>query len=197
MSLPLALGATLETIPAPSYLPALAPARIKAWQERLGAHDSLRVGLTWSGNPRQGNDRNRSMPLKGLLPLLGLDATFVSLQKDLRPDDQTFLEAHTDVIDLTAALSDFAETAALVESLDLVITVCTSIAHLAATLGKPTWVMLPYVGDWRWLSERDDSPWYPSVRLFRQDVSRDYSAVVARVRAALETEIAGVPPLRR
>jgi tetratricopeptide (TPR) repeat protein len=197
MSLPLALGATLETIPSPSYLPALAPARIKGWQERLGAHDSLRVGLTWSGNPRQGNDRNRSMPLKGLSPLLGLDATFVSLQKDLRPDDQAFLEAQTDIIDLTAALTDFAETAALVESLDLVITVCTSIAHLAATMGKPTWVMLPYVGDWRWLSERDDSPWYPSVRLFRQDVSRDYSAVVARVRAALEAEIAGFQPLRR
>ena len=88
-------------------------------------------------------------------------------------------------------MTDFADTAALIENLDLVITVCTSVAHLAATLGRPTWVMLPYVGDWRWLTERVDSPWYPAVRLFRQDESRSYSGVVQSVRTELEAQIAG------
>jgi hypothetical protein len=88
-------------------------------------------------------------------------------------------------------LTDFVETAALIANLDLVITVCTSVAHLAGTLGRPTWVMLPHVGDWRWLDGRDDSPWYPSVRLFRQDETRDYADVVERVRAELQTLIAG------
>jgi tetratricopeptide (TPR) repeat protein len=189
MSLPLAFGTTLKTIPPAAYLPPLPDARVKAWEKRLGAHHRLRVGLVWSGNPRQGNDRNRSMPFKTLAPLLDLDATFVSLQKDVRPDDKAPLAARTDIIDLAAELSDFVETAAAIQNLDLVITVCTSVAHLSGTLGRETWVMLPYVGDWRWLVGRDDSPWYPSVKLFRQDESRSYDGVVARVRAALEARI--------
>ena len=95
------------------------------------------------------------------------------------------LRERSDVIDHTAHLTDFAETAALVSCLDLVIAVDTSVAHLAAALGRPTWILLPYVGEWRWLLGRDDSPWYPSVHLFRQDESRDYASVVERVRAAL------------
>jgi tetratricopeptide (TPR) repeat protein len=194
MSLPLAFGTTLETIPPASYLPPLPAARVSAWEIRLGAHDRLRVGLVWSGNPRQGNDRNRSMPFKTLAPLLDLDATFVSLQKDLRPDDSASLAARTDLIDLTAELTDFVETAALIQDLDLVITVCTSVAHLAGTLGKETWVMLPYVGDWRWLNGRDDSPWYPSIKLFRQDEARNFAGVVARVRAELAAKISALAP---
>jgi hypothetical protein len=99
------------------------------------------------------------------------------------------LETQTDIVDLTAGLTDFAETAALIRNLDLVITVCTSVAHVAGTLGKETWVMLPYVGDWRWLDGRDDSPWYPAVRLFRQDHTRSYDSVVTRVRGELLAKI--------
>ncbi|HLZ06217.1 MAG TPA: tetratricopeptide repeat protein [Bradyrhizobium sp.] len=189
MSLPLAFGTTLDTIPPASYLPPLPSEKVQAWKARLGAHDRLRVGLAWSGNPKQGNDRRRSMPLRTLAPLFDCDATFVSLQKDLRADDKAFLEGHTDIIDLTVGLTDFAETAALIASLDLVITVCTSIAHLAGTLGRETWVMLPHVGDWRWLAGRDDSPWYPTVRLFRQDETHSYAAVVEHVRNELLARI--------
>jgi tetratricopeptide (TPR) repeat protein len=189
-SLPLAFGTTLETIPPSSYLPALPAGRVRAWDARLGAHDRLRVGLVWSGNPKQANDRNRSMPFATLAPLFDLDATFVSLQKEVRPQDATLLRSRTDIIDLTADLTDFVETAALIQNLDLVISVCTSVAHLAGTLGRPTWVMLPYVGDWRWLIGRDDSPWYPTVRLFRQDDTRNFAPVVARVRTELIARIA-------
>jgi tetratricopeptide (TPR) repeat protein len=189
MSLPFAFGTTLQTIPSPDYLPRLRSARVQAWKDRLGAHDRLRVGLVWSGNPNQKNDRNRSMPFAMLTTLFDLDATFVSLQKDIRPDDRAALSTRSDILDPTSDLTDFAETAALIENLDLVATVCTSVAHLAGTLACPTWVMLPYVGDWRWLADRDDSPWYPSVRLFRQDATRDYAPVIARVRRELEAMI--------
>ena len=188
-SLPLAFGTTLETIPPSSYLPALPAGRVRAWDARLGARDRLRVGLVWSGNPKQANDRNRSMPFATLAPLFDLDATFVSLQKEVRPQDATLLRSRTDIIDLTADLTDFVETAALIQNLDLVISVCTSVAHLAGTLGRPTWVMLPYVGDWRWLIGRDDSPWYGSVRLFRQDERRDYAHPIARLREALRAKL--------
>jgi hypothetical protein len=124
-----------------------------------------------------------------LASLLDCDATFVSLQKDLKADDRRFLETQPDILDLGAGLTDFVETAALIENLDLVITVCTSVAHVAGTLGRETWVMLPYVGDWRWLDRRDDSPWYPTVRLFRQDDTRSYDRVVARVRSQLLAKI--------
>jgi tetratricopeptide (TPR) repeat protein len=194
MSLPLAFGTTLETIPQANYLPPLPAGRVRLWRDRLGPRHRLRVGLVWSGNPHQGNDRNRSMPFKALTPLLDLDATFVSLQKDVRPGDKALLEARTNIIDFTAELTDFAETAALIANLDLVITVCTSVAHLAATLGRPTWIMLPFVGDWRWLDGRDDSPWYPSVRLFRQDETRDYGVVIASVRAELQAMICSFKP---
>jgi len=194
MSLPLAFGTTLQTIPSACYLPALPVERNETWNRRLGTHHRPRVGLVWSGNSNQANDRNRSMPLWMLLPLLGCEATFISLQKDVRPDDRRLLETRTDIIDFTAELTDFVETAALISNLDLVVTVCTSVAHLAAALGRPTWVMLPYVGDWRWLSSRDDSPWYSAVRLFRQDESRNYTGVIERVRGRLLTVIGGFKP---
>ncbi len=190
-SLPLAFATRLETIPAATpYLPLPAPSRLQAYENRLGPHDALRVGLVWSGNPKHGNDYNRSIPLRMLAPLLDTGATFVSLQKEPRPDEKTILE-RSGVVDLTHYLNDFAETAALASSLDLVITVDTSVAHLAGALGRPTWVLLPYTPDWRWLLDRDDSPWYPTVRLFRQDETRDYGSVVARVRSELVAMIAG------
>jgi tetratricopeptide (TPR) repeat protein len=185
MSLPLVLGTRLATIPsATPYL--RAPSRTATdWAERLGPKRRPRIGLAWSGRPTHKNDHNRSMSLRSLLPLLGIDATFVSLQKDIRPDDAAVLKDHREVVDLTDALQDFADTAALVAKLDLVISVDTSVAHLTGALAKPIWVLLPFMPDWRWLLDRDDSPWYSTARLFRQDETRNWDGVVAGARTAL------------
>ena len=184
--LPPAFETRLDTIPSEvPYLPAPPQHLVQTWNDRLGPHDKLRVGLVWSGNPQHGNDHNRSIPLGALLRLLDLDATFVSLQKDPRPADRDVLTQRGDIVDLTAHLTDFVETAALIGCLDLVITVDTSVAHLAAALGRPTWILLPYTPDYRWLLDREDSPWYPTVRLFRQTDSREYASVLDRVRSEL------------
>ncbi|MEI9925820.1 MAG: tetratricopeptide repeat protein [Bradyrhizobium sp.] len=184
-SLPLAFGTRLDTIPADiPYLPDPAPDRVQAWEDRLGPRGKLRVGLVWSGNPVHSNDHNRSVPLQKFSRLLDVDVSFVSLQKGAKPADQEFL-AQTGIIDLTSELTDFNETAALIRCLDLVITVDTSVAHLAGALGCPTWILLPYTPDYRWLLDRDDSPWYPTARLFRQTAARDYAQVLDRVRGEL------------
>jgi Tetratricopeptide repeat len=185
-SLPLAFGTGLDNIPSQhAYLPRPDADRVQAWEDRLGPRGRLRIGLAWSGNPNFRNDRNRSTAIEVLSRLFDLEATFVSLQKDPRPQDVELLGRRTDLIDHTALLTDFGETAALVSCLDVVITVDTSIAHLAGALGCRTWVLLPYVSDWRWLRGRDDSPWYPSVRLFRQTDTREYGSVIGRVRDEL------------
>ena len=117
--------------------------------------------------------------------MLDVDATFVSLQRDPRPDDQAALRERRDIADLAAHLTDFAETSALASCLDLVITVDTSVAHLAGALGRRTWILLPYTPDFRWLLDRDDSPWYPTVRLFRQTETREYESVIEQMRNEL------------
>jgi tetratricopeptide (TPR) repeat protein len=188
-SLPLAFGTKLETIPSDvPYLPAPDMARVQAWEARLGFHDRLRVGLVWSGKPNHKNDHNRSVPLGILSELFDLDAVFVSLQKDPSEDDRALL-ARSEVIDFTAELADFTETSALMSCLDLVISVDTSVAHLAGALGRPVWTLLPYTPDYRWLLERADSPWYPTMRLFRQGASRSYAELIARVRGELSALI--------
>ena len=189
--LPLAFKTELETIPAaPPYLPPVPEARLREWQMRLGPHDRLRVGLVWSGNPRHGNDHNRSMSLRTMSGIIGPRARFYSLQKDPRREDAATLAERSDIVDLTEHLADFVETAALIACLDLVVTVDTSVAHLAGALGKPAWILLPHVPDYRWLLGRDDSPWYPTARLFRQDESRDYAPVLVRMREELDVLIA-------
>ncbi|KML10917.1 MULTISPECIES: tetratricopeptide repeat protein [Burkholderia] len=191
MSLPFAFRTTLDTVPADvPYLHA-DPQRRAAWVERLDAAAPprrMRVGLAWSGNPVHANDENRSMTFAALAPLVALDATFVSLQVGVRPRDAEAFEA-SGVLSFEAELKDFAETAALVDTLDLVIAVDTSVVHLAGALGRPVWVMLPRVPDWRWLLERDDSPWYPSATLFRQGLPGDWPALVERVAQALAARI--------
>jgi tetratricopeptide (TPR) repeat protein len=189
-SLPLAFGTELDTIPAATpYVPAPAADRVQAWQQRLGAHERLRIGLVWSGNPKHQNDHNRSLPLRMLLPVLDCDASFVSLQKDPRPTDRIVLEQRPDILDLTSHLNDLAETAALISCLDLVISVDTGVAHLAGALGSPAWILLPYPAEYRWLLDREDSPWYPTMRLFRQTETRDYASVIAQMREQLLTLI--------
>jgi Flp pilus assembly protein TadD len=189
-SLPLAFRTRLDTIPsAQAYLPAPPAARVTAWDDRLGLRNRLRVGLVWSGNPDHKNDHNRSIPLRTLAPLLDCDVQFVSLQKGARDQDRAFLGEHADIVDLTEQLTDFCETAALVGCLDLVISVDTSVVHLAGALGVPVWTMLPFNPDWRWLLNRNDSPWYRSMRLFRQPERGDWASVVDSVRLELEGHV--------
>jgi tetratricopeptide (TPR) repeat protein len=187
MSLPLALGTRIDTIPAAvPYLSAPA-AKLAEWRTRLGPGKRQRIGLAWAGNPAHRNDANRSIALKALLPLLDADADFFSLQKDYRPADEALMRADGRIRSHAEALEDFTDTAALVEQMDLMISVDTSVAHLAGALGKPVFVLLPWVPDYRWGLERADSPWYPTARLFRQARAGDWDGVVAEVVRAIAT----------
>jgi tetratricopeptide (TPR) repeat protein len=181
MSLPLAFGTTLASIPASvPYLHAPA-GRVEALRSRLSSAKRPRVGLVWSGRPDHKNDHNRSVALSRLSPLLsGGDATFVSLQREYREADLPALE-RSPILRLEASLSDFADTAATIGELDLVISVDTAVAHLAGAMGKPLWLLLPQVQDWRWMRGRADSPWYPTARLFRQSQIGDWDGVIAAV----------------
>lgn len=187
MSLPLAFRTTLATIPARTPYLSASDERRAAWRERLGERRRPRIGLAWSGNPRHRNDRNRSIALQELLPLLAIDADFHAVQNELRDGDKSILEAEARLQWHGAHLSDFADTAALLTELDMLITVDTAVAHLAGALGKPLWILLPHTPDFRWLLQRDDSPWYPSARLFRQGADRHWRPVVQRVLATLRT----------
>ena len=186
LSRPLACGTTLDTIPPPPVLRAPAPLR-DAWRARLGQARRMRVGLVWSGNPAYGNDRNRSISLDLLAPLLALPADFVCLQQEISARDQAALAARDNVVLFPGELTDFRHTAALVEAVDLVMSVDTSVAHLAGSMGRALWVMLPYQSDWRWLLDRSDTPWYPGARLFRQPAQGNWAAVVEDVVASLRT----------
>jgi Flp pilus assembly protein TadD len=190
LSLPLACGTTLQTIPARVPYLTPAPGLVQDWRTRL-ATDGPRIGLAWSGNKQHGNDRNRSIALRRLAPLLDCGATLVSLQKGPRDDDRAWLAEHPEVLRYSD-FPDFADTAALISLLDLVISVDTSVAHLAGAMGKPVWILLPAVGlDWRWLLERDDSPWYPTARLFRQRAIGDWDSVINRVADELRKRFGG------
>ncbi len=187
LSLPLAFGTRLETIPSTTLYQRASPQALVNWDARLASRKHrARIGLAWSGNPLHLNDHNRSMRLSSLLSFLDTNATFVSLQKDVRPEDATVLKNQSDLLHFGDELETFADTAALISTLDLVISVDTSVAHLAGALTKPVWVMLPFIPDWRWLLDREDSPWYPTVRLFRQDETRTWDSVITRVRTALD-----------
>jgi len=185
MSLPLALGTRIETIPADVPYLAAPVAKIAAWQARLGPRTRRRIGLAWSGNADHKNDRNRSIALEKLLPLLAADADFYSLQKDYREADAALMRADGRIRDCSADLADFTDTAALTQQMDLVISVDTSVAHLAGALGRPVFILLPYIADYRWHSGAASSPWYPTARLFRQGRARDWDSVIVEVGAAL------------
>lgn len=185
MSLPYAFSTTVETVPAPCPYFFADPRLQAAWATKLGPARSPRVGLVWFGNPKHLHDHRRSIPLDALQPLLELPLDFHSLQQEMRAQDEATLATHPLLQFHGPSLTDFAQTAALIANLDLVLTVDTSVAHLAGALGKPVWLLVHAVPDYRWLLGRDDSPWYPSARLFRQLRRDSWTEAIGRMRDAL------------
>jgi hypothetical protein len=187
LSLPLWCGTTLETIPA--QIPYLsADARLtQVFTDKFFRKDpNLKVGIAWAGRPTHSNDHNRSMKLSMLAPLLEIPGvTFYSLQKGEAVKQLLTPPAGAKIVDLSPNLSDFNWTAGAIAGLDLIIAVDTAVCHLAGALGKPVWMMVPFVPDWRWMLNREDTPWYPSFRLFRQKTIGDWEDVVKRVGDAL------------
>lgn len=182
MSLPVALGTRFDSIPASTAYLVADHAKLAAWSRRLGPRTRPRIGLAWSGRPEHRNDRHRSLPLARLLGALPSGFDYVSLQQEVRPADQATLAAHPEIRHFGAELKDFADTAALASSMDAVVAVDTSLAHLAGALGKDTRLLLSRIGqDWRWLTERNDSPWYPTMRLYRQGEDCDWAGPLAEV----------------
>jgi Flp pilus assembly protein TadD len=184
MSLPRAFRTTTQTVPAD--VPYLAPpaARIARWRERIGTSRALRIGIAWSGTP---SPWNRAVPLELLRPLAQRpDSELHTLQTEIWPADRITLNALPQVHDHSDQLADFADTAALVSLMDLVISIDTAAAHLAGALGMPTWLLLPVGPDYRWMLERPDCPWYPTMRLFRQRALHDWQSVVDAVMRKLD-----------
>jgi hypothetical protein len=197
LSLPLATGTELNTIPA--QIPYLYPdpAQAEKWRKRLSGN-SLHVGLVWTGNPLHPHEFWRSIPLENLAPVTDLEgATFYSLQMGAPADQLKQWGSQARVIDLKGEQNDFADTAAIVANLDLVISIDTSVAHLAGAMGKPVWILLCKSADWRWMLEREDSPWYPTARLFRQSTMGNWREVVTRIEHELRNLVAkgGAPAM--
>lgn len=185
LSLPLAFATELNTIPATTPYLHPDPVRVETWRERLQGN-TRRIGLAWGGNPKHHRDRLRSIPLEQLVPLMKVEGTtFYSLQLGSGVEQVKQMPPNVRLIDLGAELTAFADTAAIVANLDLVITIDSSLAHLAGALGKPVWILLNKGSDWRWLLEREDSPWYPTARLFRQSTPGGWQEVVLRIEGEL------------
>jgi Glycosyltransferase family 9 (heptosyltransferase) len=168
MSLPMAMGLAFDDLPgAIPYLSAN-PQRVAKWRQRLDALPRPLVALVWAGRPTHFNDANRSLTLSQLAPLAQSDATFLSIQKGPAALQTAGPPAGMSLVSLSDEIADFEDTAAILNVADLLVSVDSSPVHLAGALGRPAWVMLPMVPDWRWLLGRNDTPWYPTVRLFRQ-----------------------------
>jgi len=188
MSLPRAFGTTLDTIP--TEVPYLSVPKLyrEKWQGRLQHFRRPRIGISWAGRPTFKRDLDRSIGLTPMLTLLsGADVHFFSIQKFLREGDADLLQSNPRIVQLGESIKDFADTAAIISSLDLVISSDTSTVHLAGALGKPVWILLHFVPDWRWMLDRPDSPWYPTATLFRQPERGDWATVVAEVGRELES----------
>jgi len=188
MSLPLIFKTTLATIP--GKVPYLHPdaALVDRWRDELGLLDDggFKIGIAWQGNPIHGNDHERSFRLAQFEPLTRIPGVrLISLQKGFGSEQIAELGGRFPLVDLGTRLGDLMDTAALMKNLDLVITPDTALAHLAGAIGVQAWVALPFAPDWRWLLDRDDSPWYPTIKLFRQRQRRDWNGVFARMSAEL------------
>ncbi|WP_027780990.1 MULTISPECIES: tetratricopeptide repeat protein [Burkholderia] len=184
-SLPHAFRTETDTIPSPAAYLHADPQRTRQWDARLGARRRPRIGLAWTGNPEHRDDRNRSIDFARLAPLFDLDVDWFSLQQSVHEHDEPLL-AEAPILCVDDELGDFADTAALIGALDLVIAVDSAIAHLAGALGARVWVLLPDPPEWRWMRAREDSPWYASARLFRQTAPHNWADVIDAVRAAIE-----------
>jgi tetratricopeptide (TPR) repeat protein len=182
-SLPRLMGTTLATIPASVPYLRADPAKAALWRNRLEGTGKRKIGVAWAGSPRHPSDEQRSVRLDRLADLWRSDIRMVSLQKG--QGREQIGPSGLALDDWTEELDDFADTAALVENLDLIVTVDTAVAHLAGAMGKEVWVLLPFVPDWRWMLEREDSPWYPTMRLFRQEKTGDWSGPIGRIAEAL------------
>jgi len=192
VSLPRLLGTDPSSIPGGVPYLRPDPALARTWRARLDRWPGPRVGLLWGGNPRNRDDRNRSLRLETLGPLLRIPGiSFFSLQVGARAGELEAAPRTAAVIDLAPQLGDFAHTAAAVYALDLVVSVDTAVLHVAGALGRPAWLLLSSSPDWRWLMDRPDTAWYPSVRLYRQEQRGDWGPVVARLRRDLEAFIRG------
>jgi Flp pilus assembly protein TadD len=189
LSLPLAFRTTVASIPSPGSYVRADQIKVAQWRERLGARRSPRIGLVWSGNPNNPIDARRSIRLAdwvAQLPTTGYE--YFRLQTQVRETDRSALESNPQIVSFDDDLLDFDNTAALCMCMDLVITIDSSLAHLAGALGHRTWVLLPQTPDFRWMRDREDSPWYPSVKLYRQTVAGDWRSVFDRVAADLHSE---------
>jgi hypothetical protein len=181
MDLPAVFGTTLQTIPTEMPYICADSDKVKYWQGKL-ADASFKVGIVWAGSPRHGNDHNRSCSLEFFAPLAAIDAVrLYGLQKGEAAGQAERLSQVMTIENLSKDLEDFADTAGLIENLDLVISVDTATAHLAGAMAKPVWVLLPFAPDWRWMLERTDSPWYPTMRLFRQKKWGDWNSVFENI----------------
>jgi len=188
LSLPLAFKTTLGTIPASETYITSESDKVKQWKAKLGYTNKPRVGLVWSGSTGHRNDANRSIALSDFVKFMPNHVEYVSLQKELRDADRNTLKLHPEILHYEDEIGDFTDTAALCELMDVVISVDTSVAHLAGALGKPVWILLAFNADWRWLLDRDDSPWYPTARLYRQGALGDWEQLFRRV----ATDLGGV-----
>ena len=184
-SLPLALHTDVATVPAQIPYLAADQAKLAQWSARLAALPRPRVALSWSGNPSHDNDRNRSIALARLLPLVAGPASFVAVQRDVRAEDAAPLSRAQRIVPLGGELADFDDTAAVLALCDLVIAVDSAPAHLAGAMGRPLCVLLPFAPDWRWTRQGTTTPWYPTARLFRQTAPGDWDGVIARAAAEL------------
>lgn len=184
LDLPGLFGTTLETIPA--QVPYLHPPDVTEPEDAGKAGRPLRIGLAWAGKPSHNNDANRSAALETFLPLFEVPgARFYSLQIGERSADIAALGIGAMLTDVSGRIGDFLDTARLMTQLDLVISVDTAVVHLAGALARPIWVLLPHAPDWRWMLGRDDSPWYPTMRLYRQPAPRDWAPVIAAIKGDL------------
>ncbi|MEA2738146.1 MAG: hypothetical protein QOH05_1453, partial [Acetobacteraceae bacterium] len=185
MSLPLAFGTTLATIPSvPRYLWPDEQRR-RHWDARLSPRTRPRIGIAWRGNPNHQNDRDRSFGLACFLSLLSDDIQWICLYHAIGETEADLLRRDGRIAYFGDELEGFAETSALFACLDLVVTVDTSFAHLAGAMGIPVWILLSHAADWRWLLDRPDTPWYPGARLFRQPAAGDWATVIEEVRHEL------------
>jgi len=185
LSLPHAFNTDLSSIPSPQGYLKASKQKVAQWKKKIGKKNKPRIGLVWSGNTGHQNDQNRSIALESFISILGSEHDYVCLQNEIKEAEQATLLLHPEIQYFGPEITDFEDTAALCSLMDVIISIDTSVAHLAGALGKPTWLLLPQLPDWRWLLNRSDSPWYESMKLYRQTTVGDWAETLAEVKADL------------